>query len=247
MAASSLPEPSRADIEQAVVAFERELAGRDYSTPEWLLATADPDQPTRLHALQTTIANSATGRRLRRSRRVARRLVELLADGSARIRFAATLALWEVRAAEALPALQRLVGADDWHQRCVAARAIGSQGGARAVEILRAALAQETEPQAVSWYARALGQTGETDVVPDLLELAGHADWDVRWAAVQALDELRHPSAAHLVDRLAANLATPEEEQAYLQRWRRRLARRAATARRKQSAADSTTRTLPGS
>ncbi len=204
------------------------MADQDCTVADWLRASSAPQHEDRIRALRAVLVGQpGTARRLRRSKQVARRVTELLGDEASRVRFVSAVVLCRLRDTDSLPALQALIGAeDDWHTRCVAAEAIGNQGGAPALEILRAALEQETETQALPSYALALGKAGEADAISDLLVMAGSDDWRVRWGAARGLEQLRHPAAIRLADELAADPRVSGEERAELLRWRTCVRRR---------------------
>ncbi|MCC7492663.1 MAG: HEAT repeat domain-containing protein [Fimbriimonadaceae bacterium] len=197
----------------------------------WLQASASDWPAERARALRTLLLGEpALSRRLRKSRMVARRVVDMLSDVSAPVRFAAAVVLGRVRYARSLPGLQALIATDaDWHIRSVAAAAIGHQGGRTALSAMRLALAHENDAQALPAYALALGETGEQDAVVDLVALAVLQDWRVRWCVARALARLGEAAAVRLLDDVIGDPGVPAEARPELAESRasvRRLIRR---------------------
>lgn len=218
------PNPPRsATLAQAVDLFGEDLASVVCSLDQWLVASRAPQWESRRFALQIVIADSESGRCLRRSRQVRRQVVSLLADVAVQVQVAAAVVLMGVRCSGALPGLELLLRADNWRIRCQAARAVGYQGGRRAVEILHAAAGVETEPQALAWYVHALGDTGHMSAVKDLLVFSRHPDWRIRWGATRSLAQLRYPAALALIHDLETDMTVPADYRVQLAPWRELL------------------------
>lgn len=196
------------------------------STQAWLQVSASHDAAIRAQTLHLVLARSATGRRLRRSKQVAQRIAALLLDDSITVRRAAVLALWEVRTATAVPCLAAMLEIEDRRTKIWCSMALGRQGGEDAVACLKAALRTESDPELLEWYARALGECRQASAAPDLVRLAKHTDWRVRWGVAQGLDRLGHPAAIEIISALASDPGLPLELRRHVVTWRRRVKRK---------------------
>jgi HEAT repeat protein len=171
---------------------------------------------TRASALADLVRH-AQGRGLQdavRARTVSLALAALQGDESAGVRSAAAVALGDLGAADALPALLLAIEDDDVHVRQMALNALGEIGDARAVPRLSRALADarpEVRYQAVIAYAKLAADAADVDAA--LVRACADADDAVRYIALRVAEEriegvARHAPCAALLTEARARLAT---------------------------------------
>lgn len=153
-----------------------------------------------------------------RTRAVSLALAALQGDESAGVRSAAAVALGDLGAASALPALLLAIEDENVHVRQMAMNALGEIGDARAVPRLARALSDERPEvryQAVIAYAKLAADAADVDAA--LVRACADEDDAVRYIALRVAEEridgpaLQPPSAALLAearDRLAKDVPT---------------------------------------
>jgi HEAT repeat protein len=141
-------------------------------------------------------------------------LERALSDDAPAVRSAAAVALADLRAAEALPALLFAVEDGDAHVRQMAISALGEIGDRRAGERLRRALA-DARPEVRFQAIIAFSRVASPDEAIDAIALATHdADAKIRYIAVRCAEEWAlgagREMPASLVDR-AVTLAADDD------------------------------------
>jgi HEAT repeat protein len=134
-----------------------------------------------------------------RARAVSLALAALQGDESPAVRSAAAVALGDLGAASALPALLLAIEDENVHVRQMAMNALGEIGDARAVPRLARALSDERPEvryQAVIAYARLAADAADVDAA--LVRACADQDEAVRYIALRIAEERIDGSAHHL-------------------------------------------------
>lgn len=152
-----------------------------------------------------------------------RRVLELLEDEATLGQ--AALALAHLRFAAAVARLIRLLGTKHPRGiRLVAALALGAQRDPRATAAL---LAGASARDVIAEHClRALGSTADADVLPELMSYLESDDSYLRWAAIQALDELGSSAARQALAAMNRDGAVPAELRHRAGRWLAEMDRR---------------------
>ncbi|MBI2300929.1 MAG: HEAT repeat domain-containing protein [Armatimonadetes bacterium] len=117
----------------------------------------------------------------------------------------------------------QLVSAGSGVVSWMAARALGHQRSKAGLAAIAAQLAQTDEDQMRISCVYGLGASGDASMAPAIFAAAAEGNWEVRWAAAQALEALRHPDVATLVEQLLSDETVDSEEREWLPEWLARL------------------------
>lgn len=120
-------------------------------------------------------------------------LIEALSDSDWGVRWVAAGALGEVGDAAAVPALLQTLPRSDTILREIAAQSLGRIGSA-AVTGLREMLTHPNKEVRLV-VVQTLGEIGRASTITDLVDALQDEDWQVRWAAVKALEMIGTPEA----------------------------------------------------
>jgi HEAT repeat protein len=158
---------------------------------------SQPDLPSLLNALKdkdryARIAAVEALREIGNAAAVAG-LIEAVADPDESVRWVAAGALGEIGDARAVLALLQALQAADTILQDIAAQSLG-RIGSPAVDKLRATL-NHPDKQVRRLVAQTLGEIGSPNATTDLVDALQDEDWQVRWAAVKALENIATPEA----------------------------------------------------
>jgi len=139
-------------------------------------------------------------------------LERALSDDASEVRSAAAVALADLRAAEALPALLVAVEDDDGHVRQMAMSALGEIGDRRASERLRRALDDarpEVRFQAIIAFSRVVAPE---DAIVAIMAATRDADAHIRYIAIRCAEEWALGAGRPMPEALLERAATLVED-----------------------------------
>ena len=208
---------------ELVEGLRQEINALTISVEEWLALACDDEVARQSIAHRYLLSRNPSGRRLCRSPRVKRRIVEML--NAQELRFGALLALWKIRTSDAIPALLHVLREDpDVIARCAASNALGNQRNPLTVAPILDVIADPSTPLSLAENCiRALGEIGDPSAVPGLLSLISRPEWQIRWALAIALRQLGDPASTSLMRDLCSDRRVPSDlrgrGRVWLRRW----------------------------
>ena len=190
----SLPEAERVELQA-----QRELNGLCLSVAEWLRLSNSLSSAVQERSVR--YLSQPTGVRLRGSKRVQRRLEELLEGPPGRLVNLVLLLLWRVRIPQISRKLLPILKSADSDRRtqlqqAITIGALAHQRDSSVIGAMCEFIRRKDLPVALRASAvRAVGDIGADQVIPELLIAAEDDGWELNWELAGVLEKLSHPLA----------------------------------------------------
>jgi hypothetical protein len=212
-------------MNESLDAFGNIVDSLNISLNEWLELSSDVNPHQKHQALLYLLSRNRSGRALRRSQIVKKRLQEMTDCEHRRVRLAALIAMGSVRVPDAVPKLLTILRTNnDPIERHFAAYALGYQRDLRGLDILLECAKNPAEPLCLREQCiRSLGEFRSQRVVDELSKLALAKQWELRWAAAQSLRRLDAHLALPLLRELCDDPEVPADLQKTGRRWIRKI------------------------